>query len=132
MEPPRKDRLPNISQYQENLYTLLCPFSIATTREKVGWPESRECQCTYLHNGIHGTCFLAEATVDALGHINVISGGPAAAVSPGLCLYGDGLGGAYGLAQLAGDAPLLPVGVAPQGVLPTEAWADGTLLKGVV
>lgn len=36
------------------------------------------------------------------------------------------------LAQLAGNAALLARGVAAQGVLAAEAWADGTLLEGVV
>lgn len=42
------------------------------------------------------------------------------------------LGRADGLAQLAGDAALLAAGVAPQGVLSAEAWAERPLLERVV
>lgn len=35
------------------------------------------------------------------------------------------------LAQLASNAALLASGIAAQGVLTTEAWAEGTLLKWV-
>ena len=53
------------------------------------------CTCTwggwYLHNGIHGTRFLTETAVDALGHINVIARGLAGAVGTRLGLNGDGL-----------------------------------------
>jgi hypothetical protein len=40
--------------------------------------------------------------------------------------------GAHSLTELACDAALLSCGVAAQDVLATEAWADGSLLKGVV
>ena len=86
----------------------------------------------YLHDGIHWARLLTEAAVDALGHIDVVSSGPSAAVSPGLGLYSDGLCWTHSLAQLACNAPLLPIGVPPQGVFPSEPWADGTLLKGIV
>jgi hypothetical protein len=85
-----------------------------------------------LHNGVHGAGFLAEAAVDALGHIDVVAGGAARAVLALLGLDGDGLGGADGLAQLAGDAALLARGVAAQGVLAAEAGGDGPFFEGVV
>ena len=46
----------------------------------------------HLDDGIHGAGLLAEAAVDALGHVDVIARGPAAAVGPRLGLDGDGLG----------------------------------------
>lgn len=46
---------------------------------------------THLYNSIHGTRLLTEATVDAFGHVNVITGRPPAAVSACLCFYGDSL-----------------------------------------
>lgn len=55
---------------------------------------------THLDNGIHRAGLLAETTVDALGHVNVIAGGPAAAISPWLSLDGDGLGSGTGHCQL--------------------------------
>lgn len=42
------------------------------------------------------------------------------------------LGGADGLAELAGDAPLFSARVAPQRVLPAEARAKRSLLERVV
>lgn len=46
---------------------------------------------SYLNNGINGTGFLTEATVDTLGHINVIACGSPAAISSGLSFNSDGL-----------------------------------------
>ena len=54
------------------------------------------CSHTDLYDGVHRTSFLAEPTVDALGHVNVISGGSPAAVRTYLGLDGDGLGGERG------------------------------------
>ena len=57
---------------------------------------------------------MAEAAVDALGHVNVVASGTAGAVLALLGVDGDRLRGAYGLAQLAGDASLLPTRIAAQ------------------
>ena len=38
----------------------------------------------------------------------------------------------YRFTQLAGNTPLLSTRVAPQYMLPAEAWADLTLLKRVI
>jgi hypothetical protein len=84
-----------------------------------------------LDNGVHGARLLAEAAVDALGHVDVVAGRAAGAVGALLGLDRDGLGRADGLAQLAGDAALLSGRVAAQGVFTTEAWRDGTLLEWV-
>lgn len=83
-------------------------------------------------NGVDGTALLTETTVDALGHVNVVASGPSAAVLTLLCLDGDCLGGANGLAQLASNATLFSGRVAAQGVLATEARTDGALLERVV
>jgi hypothetical protein len=45
-------------------------------------------------NGIHRTAFLAEATVDTLGHINIVSCCPSATVLSFLGFDCDSLGGA--------------------------------------
>lgn len=45
----------------------------------------------YLYNGIHRAGLLTEATVDALGHVDVIASRPPAAISSSLCFNGDGL-----------------------------------------
>lgn len=98
-----------------------------------------------LDDGVHGAGFLAEAAVDALGHVDVVAGGSAGAVGSLLGLNGDGLGGAdlmdvsngrsaiwdegsaYGFAELAGDAALFARGVSSEGVLAAESGGDGAL-----
>jgi hypothetical protein len=84
-----------------------------------------------LHDSINGASLLAEAAVDALCHVNVVTGRAAGSVETGLGLDSDSLSGADGLAQLAGNAALLAVGVPPQRVLSTETGREGTLLEGV-
>lgn len=85
-----------------------------------------------LDNSINRATLLAVTTVDALGHINVISGCPSTSVLAFLGLDGDSLSGANGLAELASDATLLTSGIAAQSMFATEAGGDGTLLEGVV
>lgn len=75
---------------------------------------------------------LTESAVDALGHVDVVASGTPAAIGTLLCLNSDRLGGADGLAQLAGDAALLAAGIASEGVLATEAGAQRSLLERVV
>merc|ERR1719370_2648952 len=75
---------------------------------------------------------LAESAVDALGHVNVVSGGSPGTVTPLLSLNSDCLSGTDGLTELAGNAPLLPAGVPSQCVLPAEPWGQGPFLKRVV
>lgn len=48
---------------------------------------------SHLHNGVHRTRLLAEAAVDAFGHVDVVTGRPPAAVGTSLRLNGDGLRG---------------------------------------
>jgi hypothetical protein len=84
-----------------------------------------------LNNGIHGATLLAVATVDALGHINIVTGRPAASVLTLLGLNGNSLGRADGLAELAGNAALLTGGITTESVLTTETGGDGTLFEGV-
>ena len=87
---------------------------------------------TYLYNGIDRTRLLAEPTIDALSHINVVSCRSPATVCPRLCLDCDGLCWTNGLTQLARDAPLLSIWVPPEGMLTTETWADGSFLERIV
>lgn len=91
-----------------------------------------ELEVRSLDDGVNGASLLAEATVDALGHVNVVASGAARAVGAGLGLDGDGVGRADGLAQLASDAPFLSGGVAAQCVLAAEARGQGSLLERVV
>src|SRR5205085_10724845 len=75
---------------------------------------------------------LTEAAIDALGHVDVVAGGAAAAVLARFGLDGDRLGGADRLAQLAGDAALLAVRITAQGMLAAEAGRDRVLFIGIV
>src|SRR6476469_7593949 len=73
-------------------------------------------------DGVDWAGLLAEAAVDAFHHIDVEAGGPPrAVVAPRLRLDGDGLCRADRLAQLAGDAALLPIRIAPQRKLTAKA-----------
>lgn len=84
-----------------------------------------------LDNGVDGARLLAEAAVDALGHVDVVAGRAAGAVSALLGFNRDSLRRADGFAQLAGNAALLARRVAAQGVLAAETGRDGTLLEGI-
>src|SRR3546814_2152636 len=83
-------------------------------------------------DGIHRAGLLAEAAVDALRHVDVVARGAPAAVAARLSLDDDALRRADRLAELAGNAPLLAVGIAAQRVLAAEARAERPLLVGVV
>ena len=63
-------------------------------------PASPAAGPAHLNDGVHRAGLLAEATVDALGHVDVVACGPAAAVGPRLSLNGDGLGGGTGYCHL--------------------------------
>src|SRR5215469_8393285 len=64
-----------------------------------------------LHDGVHRAGLLAEAAVDALEQVDVIARGAAGAVGAHLRVDGDGQRRAHRLAELAGDAAFLAVGV---------------------
>ena len=85
----------------------------------------RELEVWSQDDGVDGAGLLAEAAVDAFHHVDVEAGGPPrAVVAPRPRLDGDGLRRADRLAQLAGDATLLSVGVAPQRKLPAKAGRE--------
>src|ERR1700732_5281858 len=70
----------------------------------------RELEVRSQDDGVDRAGLLAEAAVDAFHHVDVVAGGPPrAVVAPRPSLDGDGLGRADRLAQLAGDAALLPI-----------------------
>src|SRR5262245_19706101 len=74
-------------------------------------------------DGVDRAGFLAQPAIDAFDHVDVVARGPPRAVVAARAgLDGDGLGGTDRLAQLAGDAALLAVGIAPQRMLAAEAW----------
>src|ERR1700693_5939982 len=92
-----------------------------------------ELEIRSLDNGIDRAGFLAQAAIDALHHVDVVTrGAPGAVIAPRPRFDGDRLGRADRLAQLAGDAALLAIGVAPQGVLAAEARRQRPLLERIV
>jgi len=93
---------------------------------------NRKLEVRSFHDGIHRACLLAEATVNALGHIDVVLSRTATVVTARLSFDGDRLCWADGFAQLTGNAALFAGGISSQGVLATEAWADGAFLEWVV
>src|SRR5215467_5256259 len=93
----------------------------------------RELEIRALHNGIDRAGLLAQAAIDAFDHVDVVAGGPARAiVAARTGLDGDCLRGADRLAQLAGDAALLAIGIAAQRMLAAEARRDRPLLERIV
>lgn len=92
----------------------------------------RKLKIRTLHNGIHWTRLLTEATINAFGHVDVVSGSASASISSCFSLNGDGLGRTDGLAKLTRNAPFLPIWIAPQGMLATETRADWAFLEGVI
>src|SRR5262245_40394584 len=93
----------------------------------------RELVIGALDDGIDRAGLLAEAAIDALHHVDVVARGASGAViAPRPRLDGDRLGRADRLAQLAGDAALLAIGIAAQRVLAAEARRQLTLLEGIV
>jgi hypothetical protein len=74
-----------------------------------------------LYNRVDGAALLAQTTVNALGHVNIVARSPPAAIHALLGLDCDGLCRANGFAELASNAALLARGVPSQGVLASEA-----------
>src|ERR1700676_1907436 len=89
----------------------------------------REFEVRPLDDGVDRAGLLTEAAIDALRHVDVVARrAPAAVVVARLGLDGDGLRRADRLAELAGDAAFLAVGIAAQRVLATETRAERSLL----
>jgi hypothetical protein len=90
----------------------------------------RELEVRSQDDGIEGAGLLAEAAVDAFHHVDVEAGPPRAVVAPRPRIDGDGLGRADRLAQLAGDAALLSVRIAPQCKLAAKAGRERPFSNG--
>src|SRR5581483_5229530 len=73
---------------------------------------------------------LAEAAEDALRQVDVIARRAARAVGPLVRFDVDGERRAHRLAELAGDAALFAVGIAPERMQPAETRAHRRLLLG--
>lgn len=85
-----------------------------------------------LHDRIHWTGFGAESTVNALGHVNIVSCRTAGAILALFRVNRNGLRGACSFAKLAGNAAFLASRVAAQGVLPAEAGTQKSLFIRVI
>ena len=85
-----------------------------------------------LNNCIDRAALLAEATVDTLGHVNIVTSSPAASVFTLLGLNCNSLGRANGFAEPASNAALFTGGITAQGVLSTETRGDGAFFEGIV
>ena len=82
----------------------------------------REKPSFFAVGGVDRAGLLAQPAIDAFDHINVVAGGTAGAVVPARAgLDDDGLRRTDRLAELAGDAALLAVGIAAQYMLAAEA-----------
>src|SRR5262249_44194917 len=93
----------------------------------------RELEVRPLDDGVDGAGLLAKPTIEAFDLVDVVRGGaPRAVVAPRARLDGDGLRRTDRLAQLAGDAALLAVGIAAQGVLAAKARRELSLLERIV
>src|SRR6185295_10367000 len=83
-----------------------------------------------LDDSVDRTGFLAESTVDALEEVDVVARRASRAIVAAIRLDRDRERRTHSLAQLAGDAALLAVRVAAQGVQAAEARRLRRLLLG--
>lgn len=85
-----------------------------------------------LDNGVHRARLLAVATVDALGHVDIVLVCSSRPVDSLLGLDGDGLGRADGLTQFTSNASFFSQRVSSQSVFTSETRRNGALLVRVV
>src|SRR5246127_2533042 len=93
----------------------------------------RELEIRTLDDGIDRAGLLAHAAIDAFDHVDVVAGGaPRAVVPPRSGLDGNRLRRANRLAQLAGDAALFAVRIAPKRMFATKAGRNRVLLERII
>src|SRR5690606_20680024 len=93
----------------------------------------RELEVRALDDGVDRAGLLAEAAIDALHHVDIVTHRAARTVVAAWAgLDGDGLSRTDGFAQLAGDAAFLAVRIAAQRMLAAEARGDRALFEGIV
>lgn len=73
-----------------------------------------------LHDGVDWASFLAEATENALGHIDVVLGSPSRAIWSWLRFDRDSESWASSLTELTGDTSFLTGWISSKGVLTSE------------
>jgi len=83
-----------------------------------------------LHDRVDRAGFLAEPAEYALEQIDIVARGATAAIGTLLGIDGDRQRRANRLAQLAGDAALLAIGIAAQGVQPRKRFDCGVFSTG--
>ena len=83
-------------------------------------------------NGIHWTALLAETTIYALRHVNVVSRRPSATIFTLFSLDCDSLSWTDGFAKLACNASFFPRRIPSQCMFSSESWTDWALLEWVV
>src|SRR3546814_4969319 len=93
---------------------------------------SRKFEIRALDDRIHRAGFLAETTIDALRHVDVVARCSAAAVCPRFSLDRNRLGRTNRLTQFARNATFFPLGIAAQHMFTPKTWADRVLLLGIV
>ena len=85
-----------------------------------------------LNDGINWASLLAEATENALGHIDVVLGSSSGAIGSWLRFDGDSESWASSFTELTGDASLLASWVSSEGVLTSEHGRESSLFPRVV
>src|SRR3546814_14429289 len=93
---------------------------------------SSDLEIRALDDRIHRAGFLAETTIDALRHVDVVARCAAAAVCPRFSLDRNRLGRTNRLTQFARNATFFPIGIAAQHMFTPKTWADRVLLIGIV
>src|SRR5680860_511128 len=120
---PRNRPLPAVA-IREQAFLVVVELLGCLGRELEVWSQD---------DGVDRAGLLAKAAVDAFHHVDVEAGRPPrAVVASWPRLDGDGLRRADRLAQLAGDAALLSVRIAPQRKLAAKAGRERPLLERIV
>mmetsp|Transcript_20285 Transcript_20285/g.25783 ORF Transcript_20285/g.25783 Transcript_20285/m.25783 type:complete len:208 (-) Transcript_20285:128-751(-) len=84
------------------------------------------------NNCVNWACLLTVSAVNALGHVNIITGCPTRSIFSLFSIDRNSLCRARSLAELACNATLITRWVAAQCVLTTETRTQVTLFKGIV
>lgn len=75
---------------------------------------------------------LAKTAVNALGHINIVSGGSSAAIGSLFCFNGNRLSWANGFTQFTSDASFFSTWIPSQCMFTSESWAQWSLFKWII
>jgi hypothetical protein len=120
-----------VQQLFSGLGGVLCVGSCAQSGQLYTTIDTEIKKQHTFNNSINRATLLAIATVDTLGHVDIVSGRSAASILTFFGFNGDGLGRADGFAKLASDAPLLTSRITAQSVFATETGRDGPFFEGV-